>query len=61
MKQKQLQLMAYIPKTTTIKLHYVGFPAHWKEKLAQLASAAKADYDYEGLTYRCVQHSGKSV
>ena len=47
MKQKQLQLMAYIPKTTTIKLHYVGFPAHWKEKLAQLASAAKADYDYE--------------
>ena len=46
MKQKQLQLMAYIPKTTTIKLHYVGLPAHWKEKLAQLASDAKAGYDY---------------
>ena len=47
MAQKKLQMMAYIPKTTTIKLYYVGFPSRWKEKLAELAMAAKANYDYE--------------
>ena len=45
MAQKKLQMMAYIPKTTTIKLYYVGFPSRWKEKLAELAMAAKANYD----------------
>ena len=45
--EKKLQMMAYTPKKTTIKLYYVGFPAHWKEKLARLAVAVKPDYDFE--------------
>ncbi len=44
--KKKLQIMAFIPKTTTIKLYYVGFPAEWKEKLAKLAKTAKPNYDY---------------
>lgn len=47
MSKKNLQMMAFIPKATTIKIYSVGFPAMWKEKLARLAYAVKPTYDYE--------------
>lgn len=45
--QKKLQMMTFIPKTSTIKVYTLGFPAAWKEKLAALAIAAKPTFNYE--------------
>ncbi len=45
--QKKLQMMTFIPKTSTIKVYTLGFPAMWKEKLAALAIAAKPSFNYE--------------
>lgn len=44
---KKLQMMAFIPKTTTIKIYTVAFPSKWKELLLKLAMAVKPNYDYE--------------
>ena len=44
---KKLQMMAFIPKATTIKIYTVAFPTRWKELLLNLAIAAKPNYDYE--------------
>ena len=45
--QKKLQMMTFIPKNTTIKVYTLGFPAKWKEKLAELALAANPSFNYE--------------
>ncbi len=45
--QKKLQMMAFIPKALTIKIHTVGFPIEWKESLKELAIAVNPKYDYE--------------
>lgn len=44
---KKLQMMAFIPKTTTIKIHTLGFPARWKELLLRLAITVNPKYDHE--------------
>lgn len=45
--QKKLQMMTFIPKNSTINVYTIGFPATWKEKLAELAIAGNASYNYE--------------
>lgn len=44
---KKLQMMAFIPKATTIKIYTIGFPARWKELLYKLAITVNPKYDYE--------------
>lgn len=44
---KKLQMMAFIPKATTIKIYTVGFPEKWKELLFRLAITVNPKYDYE--------------
>lgn len=48
--QKKLQMMTFIPKTSTIRVYTLGFPAGWKDKLAALAIAAKPSFNYELYT-----------
>ena len=45
--QKKLQMMTFIPKNTTINVYTLGFPALWKDKLAELAIAARPSFNYE--------------
>lgn len=45
--QKKLQMMTFIPKTTTIKVFTLGFPSMWKEKLSDLAFAGNPSFKYE--------------
>ena len=45
--QKKLQMMTFIPRTSTIKVYTLGFPARWKEKLAALAVAVKPSFNYD--------------
>lgn len=45
--QKQLQMMAFIPKALTIKTYTVGFPPLWKESLVELTITANSKYDYD--------------
>ena len=45
--QKQLQMMAFIPKALTIKTYTVGFPTSWKESLVELAITANPKFDYD--------------
>lgn len=45
--QKKLQMMTFIPKTSTIKVYTLGFPATWKDKLAALAIAGNPSFNYD--------------
>ena len=45
--KKKLQMMTFIPKTSTIDIYTLGFPTAWKEKLAELAIAGNSKYNYE--------------
>lgn len=45
--QKKLQMMTFLPKTSTIEIYTLGFPTEWKEKLAELAIAGNSTYNYD--------------
>ena len=45
--QKQLQMMAFIPKALTIKTYTVGFPPLWKESLVELTITPNPKNDYD--------------
>lgn len=45
--QKKLQMMMFLPKTSTIEIYTLGFPPEWKEKLVELAIAGNSTNNYE--------------
>ncbi len=45
--QKKLQMMTFIPKTSTIDIYTLGFPPAWKERLVELAIAGNSKNNYD--------------